>query len=94
MKDGRIYTAEFKYPCGLEAEDKVTGFKGIITARIDFLYGCAQYGLTPKVNDKGETKSVEYFDEGRISLTDGPGIDPADVQVKKPGGDNRDAPKS
>jgi hypothetical protein len=33
---------------GQEARDKITGFKGIVTARLTFLYGCDQYGLPRK----------------------------------------------
>ena len=28
---------------GKKAKDKVTGFEGIITAKVIYLYGCAQY---------------------------------------------------
>jgi hypothetical protein len=91
--DASDFVVEFKYPCGVEAKDKITGFTGIITVRLDFLYGCTQYGLTPTVNDKGETKHTEYFDEGRIQVI-GEGVKPTDVRVEKRGGDNRDAPRS
>ena len=78
---------------GKEAQDKITGFKGIIVSKITYIFGCSQYGISPKVNaTDGKTGSTEYFDEGRIEII-GEGINPKDVQVDDPGADiNRDAP--
>lgn len=77
---------------GKEGRDKITGFTGIITTRVEYLFGCTQYGLVPKVNEDGEIKSGEFFDEGRIEVI-APGITAEEVQAEKPGGINRDAPK-
>lgn len=77
---------------GKEAKDKITGFQGIITAKVEYLFGCNQYGLTPKVKEDGTTKDTQYFDEGRIEVI-GNGILPEEVQVDKKGGINRDMPK-
>lgn len=78
---------------GKEGKDKITGFQGIITAKVEYLYGCNQYGLTPKVGEDGATKGTEFFDEGRIEVI-GTGILPEEVQVDKKGGINRDMPRS
>lgn len=77
---------------GKKAKDKVTGFEGIITAKVLYLFGCSQYGLTPPATD-GKTNETNYFDEGRIEIT-GQGIAPEEVRVEKRGGINRDCPKS
>ncbi len=76
---------------GKEARDKVTGFEGIITAKVNYLYGCNQYGITPKAQD-GKTLDTNYFDEGRIEII-GNGIKPEEVRVERNGGVNRDVPK-
>lgn len=81
----------FIHTAGQEVKDKVTGFKGIITYRIEFLYGCNQYGLTPQVDADGKTRESEQFDEGRIQVLSS-GINPREVQAPKRGGVNRDAP--
>lgn len=73
---------------GKKAKDKITGFEGIITGRIQYLYGCDQYCIAPPVRD-GEIKPSEWFDEGRI-LVVSDGVKPEDVRVEKPGGPNRD----
>lgn len=77
---------------GVKAKDKVTGFEGIITSRIEYLTGCAQFGLTPKAVD-GKTLSTEYFDGERLEYVD-EGIAPQSVtDSNNPGGPNRDAPR-
>ena len=50
---------------GKNATDKITGFKGIVTAKAMYLYGCAQYLLTPPVDSTGKRQEGEWFDEGR-----------------------------
>ena len=76
---------------GKKGEDKITGFKGIITAKCTYLYGCNQYGLTPTVNKDGKTGDTCWFDEGRIKII-GAGVKPKDVQVENPGCDNQPHP--
>lgn len=76
---------------GQEAKDKITGFEGIIVARISYLFGCDQYGIAPKAQN-GKCEDTNYFDEGRIEII-GRGILPEEVQVEKGGGVNRDAPR-
>lgn len=76
---------------GKEAKDKITGFEGVIIAKVQYLFGCNQYCIVPKVKD-GEIKSGEWFDEGRIEII-GSGIAPEEVRVDKNGGINRDVPR-
>ena len=77
---------------GQEARDKITGFKGVITAHVKYLFGCDQYGLTPPVDADGKTRDTQYFDEGRIEVI-GRGVLPEEVTAEKNGGPNRDAPR-
>lgn len=37
----------FKHELGNKAKDKITGFSGILTARIEFLTGCNRYCIQP-----------------------------------------------
>lgn len=77
---------------GKEGRDKVTGFKGIIVAKLTALFGCSQYGLAPPLNKDGTRADTCYFDEGRIEII-GKGIKPEEVKGEKPGGlINIDAP--
>lgn len=76
---------------GQKAKDKITGFEGILIAKVTYLYGCDQYGIAPEVRD-GKIGDTTYFDEGRIEVI-GQGVAPEEVQVEKPGGVNRDCPR-
>jgi hypothetical protein len=77
---------------GMKAEDKITGFKGIIIAKVDYLFGCSQYGIMAKVGKDGKSGECNYYDIGRVKIT-GKGVAPASVQlVQDPGGSSADAP--
>jgi hypothetical protein len=90
VRDGK---SEAKIALGQQAKDKVTGLQGILTGRSTFIYGCDQYCIVPPIDKDGKMPEAHWFDEGRIQVT-GPGIVPEDVQVKDPGGPQRDAPKA
>ncbi|MBN1567917.1 MAG: hypothetical protein JXA73_08710 [Acidobacteria bacterium] len=57
---------------GKEAEDKVTGFTGIVTSISYDLYGCVQAVLTPKYkeNEKAELQRGTWFDTKRLKVLD------------------------
>lgn len=77
---------------GVEAKDKITGFRGIITGRAQYLYGCDQYVIVPPIDAAMKLGEAQWFDEGRIEII-GIGINAEDVSVEVPGGPQRDAPK-
>lgn len=77
---------------GKRAKDKITGFEGTVTGKATYLYGCNQYCLVPTVGEKGEIRSSEWFDEGRLEVI-GDGISRAEVSAERPGGPNRDCPR-
>ena len=82
--------SEFIFELGKEAKDKITGFKGIIVGRVEYLFGCNQYGIAPKsIGTDGKLNDTNYFDEGRIEII-GKGILPKEVRVEKNGGENID----
>jgi len=77
---------------GKKAQDKITGFTGIITAKCNYLYGCSQYSLTPEVDKDGKRKENEWFDEGRIKIL-GKGVKAKEVQAEENGCEIRENPK-
>jgi len=85
---------KFKFELGKKAKDKISGFTGIITSRIQYLTGCDQYGIKPKIKADGEPIEVSYFDEGRIEIV-GDGMTTTDVKSDKDNGPDvhPDAPK-
>jgi len=81
-----------KIKLGLKARDKVTGFEGIITAKVKYLTGCDQYCIKPKA-ENGKVLEGYYFDEGMIEII-GDGISAKKVAGKKKGGAHLDVPSS
>lgn len=66
----KIITMEqqYKHQLGEEAQDLVTGYKGIITCRIQYLTGCNRYGLQKKSEKNAKPEEAYYFDENQIKV--------------------------
>lgn len=81
---------------GKKAKDKITNFEGIIVGKIEYLFGCNQYGIAGQKYDDKEQKRAptEWFDEGRIEIL-GEGITAIEVAADSgPGADfNFDTPR-
>lgn len=58
--------SEFKYELGYEATDVVTGFKGTISGRVQYITGCNQYQLSTK-SKNGDFHTC-WFDEHRLKV--------------------------
>jgi len=74
----------FEHELGKTAADKITGFSGIITARVEFLTGCNRYCIQPKELHDGKPLESIYFDEAQIEIT-GEGVEAKEVQGKEMG---------
>ncbi|MFC3163093.1 hypothetical protein [Ciceribacter thiooxidans] len=59
----------FKFDLGAEVVEAVTGFKGFVTGRSDYIAGCRQYCVMPKAKEDGSLMRAEWFDEERLSAT-------------------------
>jgi len=60
---------EFKYGLGDEVKETITGFKGIVRCRTQWLSNCNTYGLqSAKLNKDGEPADLVSFDEPRLKL--------------------------
>ena len=79
----------YKFKLGDTLQDKVSGFKGIASSRVQYLNGCVQYCIVPKVGKDGKYPEGVYFDEGQLKRT-GRGIN---IASKKTGGAMRHCPK-
>lgn len=53
---------------GYDAEDKITGFKGVIESVCFDLYGCIQVCLKPKLDKEGKIPDSYWFDVTRIKI--------------------------
>ncbi len=56
----------FKHELGIEIESKVSGLKGIITARSENLYGCNRYFIQPRVGSDAKVPDGWWVDEDDI----------------------------
>lgn len=57
-----------KFELGQEIVCKITGLKGIATARVEYINGCTQYALTPKAEGSKYPDSV-YLDQKQLEAT-------------------------
>ncbi len=81
-----------KIKLGVKVRDKVSGFEGIVGARIVYLNGCIRYELIPRVGEDGKSRESEFFDEARIEVVkDGKQVK---VERKSTGGYQDDPPRS
>lgn len=54
---------------GMPVEDRVTGFKGIVTSVGFDLYGCIQAIVHPGMDKEGKLSEVHWFDVNRLKVT-------------------------
>lgn len=52
---------------GQKVRDRVTGFEGITTARVQYLNGCVQFCVKPRALD-GKMLEGEYIDDSNLRL--------------------------
>ena len=53
---------------GDRVKDKIDGFKGIITAKCEYLNGCTQFQVQPEKLDEHKSIKPEWIDEGNLIL--------------------------
>ncbi len=53
---------------GQTVKDKITGFSGIVTGRVEYLTGCNQLLVAPPVKDDGGFRDSQWFDEQRVDV--------------------------
>lgn len=74
---------------GNEVRDIVTGFVGIATSRVEYINGCIQYCVVPKVGEDGKMTVGEYIDTHQLVET-GSFVK---MESEPTGGFQRDCPK-
>lgn len=53
---------------GKTVTDKITGFSGIVTGHCEYLTGCSQSLVAPKVGADGKAAESAWFDDQRLSV--------------------------
>ena len=75
-------TVKFKYQLGVRVKDITCDFVGIITARMQFLNGCIQYTVTPRIKKEGERQDSWNLDEAQLVQVD-KGIHEKEKPIRK-----------
>lgn len=59
---------DFKFELGDELKDVITGFKGIVRGRSQYLTGCNSYGIqSQKLSENGNPQEWKWFDEDQLT---------------------------
>jgi len=53
---------------GMKVTDKVTGFKGVVTAISFDLFGCIQAIVTPAVSEGSKQEDSRWYDVSRLKV--------------------------
>ena len=57
---------------GSTVQDRISGLTGVVTARVEYLTGCTQYGITPK-GDGTKRGDTTYLDWQCLQVMEGAG---------------------
>ena len=68
---------------GDQVRDRVTGFSGIVTGRVEYTTGCRQYLVQPRCKDS-DWVEAHWLDEDRLMVISRSGAAPS---VETPGHD-------
>jgi len=60
----------FKFDLGSILEDKITGFKGVVMYRTQWIHNCNVYGLKTQILKDGAPQDIQAFDEPQLSLVE------------------------
>lgn len=55
---------------GDKVRDSITGFEGTATARVEYINGCVQFCVTPRVDKDGKSGVAEYVDYQRLEVVE------------------------
>lgn len=74
---------------GDRVKDIITGFEGIVTGKCQYITGCDQVLVQPRVKDDGSKAEGGWFDSDRCTVINAGAIDPLTVRsVERPGSDD------
>lgn len=60
---------KFEAKLGKKVQAQISGFKGIITARTEYLHNCVRVEVTPEGLDKEDKpREGKWFDEGELGF--------------------------
>ena len=60
---------------GVKVKSNINGFKGMVTARAEHLYGCNRYWISPTVDKQGKQQDGSWLDEDELIVTTKPKVE-------------------
>ncbi len=69
--------------------DKISGFSGVATCRLDYLNGCVRWQVSPRILHEAKLVDAQYFDDEQLEIV--PGEEGIHLVHRETGGD-RPAP--
>ena len=84
----------FKFDTGLEVRCRVTGVKGIINARSEWLNGCIRYSVQPPAEKKTPTVMPDgwWIDEAQLEVISD-GLNKKPIAKRRTGGPSTRSPR-
>jgi len=87
---------KYSLKLGREVEDKITGYKGIVTSSTKFLTGCDRFEVQSRIDKDGMIPVSESFDAEQLKVI-GKGVElhpedpggPRNISSKKTGATRR-----
>lgn len=53
---------------GQTVRDRITGFQGVVTGIVNYISGCHQALVVPRVKDDGSLTDAQWFDLQRLEI--------------------------
>lgn len=54
-------------PLGATVRDRITGINGVVIAKVEYLFGCTQYGIQGPA-ENGKRNDADYLDWQRLEV--------------------------
>ncbi len=79
-----------KFKMGAPVQDVVTGFRGHVTGRCEYITGCDQYLVQPKIDGQGNHREGRWIDDLRLVTAPGKRLSIASLghRLRSPGGED------
>lgn len=59
-----------KIELGDTAKDIITGYKGVVVSRTDWLWACTRFGIQSKKLKDGQPTDAQWFDEHQLEIVE------------------------
>jgi hypothetical protein len=74
--------------------DSISGFEGTVISRIEYINGCVQFAVQPKIDKDGKLPDAQYFDMQRLERISVPTAKVTEFTRQSVGGPQREQPSA